>query len=50
MPALITSHSNPRIKQARALRQRKQRDAAGLFLVEGLFHIGEALAARAVIE
>ncbi len=50
MPSLITSHSNPRIKQARALRQRKQRDAAGLFLVEGLFHIGEALAARAAIE
>jgi RNA methyltransferase, TrmH family len=50
MPALISSHSNPWIKQARALRQRKQRDATGLFLVEGLFHIGEALAARAVIE
>jgi RNA methyltransferase, TrmH family len=50
MPSPITSHSNPRIKQARALRQRKQRDAAGLFLVEGLFHIGEALAARAAIE
>jgi TrmH family RNA methyltransferase len=50
MPALITSHSNPKIKQARALRQRKQRDAAGLFLVEGLFHIGEALAAHAAID
>ncbi len=51
MPILdITSHSNPKIKQARALRQRKQRDAAGLFLVEGLFHIGEALAAHAAIE
>jgi len=46
----ITSRSNPRIKQARALRQRKQRDETGLFLVEGLFHIGEALAARAAIE
>jgi RNA methyltransferase, TrmH family len=50
MPALISSHSNPRIKQARALRQHKQRDATGLFLVEGLFHIGEALAARAALE
>jgi len=50
MPSPIASHSNPKIKQARALRQRKQRDAAGLFLVEGLFHIGEALAARAAIE
>jgi TrmH family RNA methyltransferase len=46
----ITSHSNPKIKQARALRQRKQRDATGLFLVEGLFHIGEALAAHAAID
>ena len=47
---LISSHSNPKIKQARALRQRKQRDASGLFIVEGLFHIGEALAARATID
>jgi RNA methyltransferase, TrmH family len=47
---LITSPSNPKIKQARALHQRKQRDATGLFLVEGLFHIGEALAAQVAIE
>lgn len=47
---LITSSSNPKIKQARALRQRKQRDELGLFLVEGLFHIGEALAAGAAFE
>ena len=47
---LITSPSNPKIKQARALRQRKQRDVTGLFLVEGLFHIGEALAAQAAID
>jgi TrmH family RNA methyltransferase len=46
----ITSYSNPKIKQARALRQRKQRDATGLFLVEGLFHIGEALAAHVAID
>jgi TrmH family RNA methyltransferase len=46
----ITSHSNPKVKQARALRQRKQREATGLFLVEGLFHIGEALAAQAAID
>ena len=49
-PSPITSHSNPKIKQARALRQRKQRDVTGLFLVEGLFHIGEALAAQAAID
>src|SRR5512136_1982251 len=47
---LITSPSNPKIKQARALRQRKQRDVTGLFLVEGLFHIGESLAAHAALE
>ena len=50
MTALITSHANPKIKQARALRQRKAREASGLFLVEGIFHVGEALAAGAPIE
>ena len=48
--SIITSHGNLKIKQARALRQRKQRDESGLFLVEGLFHIGEALTAQADIE
>jgi TrmH family RNA methyltransferase len=47
---IITSQSNPKVKQARALRQRKQREASGLFLVEGLFHIGEALVANAAID
>lgn len=42
---LITSLSNPLIKQARALRQRKRRMESGVFLVEGLHHIGEALEA-----
>lgn len=41
---LITSTSNPRIKQVRALAQRKQREAAGLCVAEGIFHTGEALA------
>ncbi len=50
MSPLITSPTNPKIKQARALRQRKEREATGLFLVEGLFHVGEALAAGAGIE
>ena len=49
MPTL-TSRDNPKIKQARALRQRKQRDATGLFLVEGIHHVGEALAAGAQVE
>ncbi len=50
MPTLITRHSHPKIKQVRALRQRKARDQTGLFLVEGRFHIGEALAAGAAVE
>ncbi len=42
----ITSLSNPLIKQARALRQRKVRAESGLFLVEGIHHVGEAVAAN----
>jgi RNA methyltransferase, TrmH family len=38
----ITSKDNPRVKQVRSLRQRNQRQATGLFLVEGIKHIGEA--------
>ena len=45
----ITSRSNPKIKQIRALKHRKQRDASGLFAVECLYHIGEAAAAEAPI-
>jgi len=39
---LITSLGNPLIKQARALRQKKARAESGLFVVEGISHIGEA--------
>ncbi len=42
---LITSLTNPLIKKARALRQRKARAETGLFIVEGLHHVGEALEA-----
>lgn len=42
---MITSLSNPLIKQARALRQKKARLESGLFLVEGLHHVGEVLEA-----
>lgn len=45
MMPTITSLSNPRIKQIRALGQRKQRDSTGLCVAEGIFHTGEALAA-----
>lgn len=41
----IASHSNPKIKLLRALRRRKVREEQGLCVVEGIFHIGEALAA-----
>jgi TrmH family RNA methyltransferase len=42
---IITSHSNPLIRQARALHQKKTRADSGLFLVEGIYPIGEAVAA-----
>lgn len=42
---MLTSLSNPLIKQARALRQRKTRAETGLFLVEGIHHVGEAVEA-----
>jgi len=42
---LITSTSNPVIKQARALRQKKVRRESGLFLVEGIHHVGEVVEA-----
>lgn len=41
----ITSLSNPLIKQARALHQKKTRQESGLFLVEGIHHVGEAVEA-----
>ena len=42
---LITSLSNPLIKQARSLHQKKARNKSGLFLVEGIHHVGEAIEA-----
>ncbi len=50
MPDLITSPANPLIKQARALRQKKAREESGLFLVEGILHVGEAAEAGWNIE
>ncbi|OGO72061.1 MAG: hypothetical protein A2Z49_09380 [Chloroflexi bacterium RBG_19FT_COMBO_56_12] len=47
----VTSKSNPRIKQIRALlTQRKERDTSGLFVAEGIRHVGEACAAGAKLE
>ena len=50
MPKLITSRSNPLIKQIQALRQRKARANTGLFLVEGIHPVGEAVEAGWKIE
>ena len=47
---LIASPGNPLIKQARALRQKKARVESGLFLVEGIHHVGEAFEAGWEIE
>lgn len=40
---VITSLHNPLIKQARALAQKKERQASGLFLIEGILPVGAAL-------
>lgn len=47
----LTSRNNPKIKQIRQLLQnRRQRASSGLFVVEGIRHVGEAVAAGARIE
>jgi len=46
----ISSRSNPLVRQVRALRQRKARQETGLFLVEGIHHVGEAVEAGWQIE
>jgi len=48
--SLITSLSNPIIKQVRSLRQKKVRLETGLFLTEGIHHIGEAVEANWELE
>lgn len=48
--AVITSRQNSKVKLARSLREHKARTAEGLFLVEGVFHIGAALEAAAPIK
>ncbi len=42
---LITSASNPLIKQARALQNKKARLESKTFLVEGIYHVAEAIQA-----
>lgn len=45
----LISRNHPKIKLARQLRQRKKRDQMGLFLVEGIHHVGEAVQSGAEI-
>ena len=47
---MISSRSNPKVRSARALRQRKQRAASGNFLVEGIHLVGAAQESGAQIE
>jgi RNA methyltransferase, TrmH family len=52
MPSMdtITSRTNPKIKRARALRDHRQREKEGAFLVEGIHHVGAAFEAGAQVE
>lgn len=47
---MLTSKHNPAIKQIRALRQRREREATGLFFIEGIRNVTEAVQAQAPIE
>jgi len=47
---LITSAANPTVKRARRLRNRRLRDAEGVFLVEGIAHVRQAIDAGATID
>ncbi|MBN2499801.1 MAG: RNA methyltransferase [Anaerolineales bacterium] len=46
----ITSHQNAKIKQVRALGRKKERASQGMFVVEGIRHVGEAAEAGANFE
>lgn len=46
---MITSGANPTVKQIRALRQRKEREATGLCFVEGIRQVAEALQSGAEV-
>jgi TrmH family RNA methyltransferase len=47
---LISSRNNPKIRLARALRHKKARQESGLFIVEGIRPVGEAIQAGAEID
>jgi RNA methyltransferase, TrmH family len=47
----LVSRNNPKIKQIRLLlAHRKERQTTGLFVVEGIHHVGEAFEAKADVE
>lgn len=50
MPGQLTSPVNPRIKLVRKLRDRKERQQSGLFYIEGLRIVAEALQTGAAFE
>jgi TrmH family RNA methyltransferase len=50
MPELISSHTNPLVKQIRSVHLKKGRQETGLFIVEGIHPVGEAIAAGWQIE
>lgn len=47
---LISSRNNSKVKLARALRQKKARQESGLFIVEGIRPVGEAVEAGAEVK
>ncbi len=47
---IISSHTNPRIKEIRSLRRRQEREQAGLFFIEGIRLVTEAVQLGADIE
>ncbi len=49
VPITLTNPRNPDVKLTRKLQQRKVRDETGLFVAEGIRHVGEAIEAGADI-
>lgn len=47
---MITSKSNSRVKQVRALRQHRERNTSRLFVAEGITHVGAAVESGAALE
>lgn len=47
---LITSRTNPQIKQIRKLRERKERESSGLYFIEGIRIVMEAIQIGAPVE